>query len=268
MISRIVRPELAVSFTPATPDFSAEDFDVVEYATGISGSTPYASIGDQVISTNLYLSCYSNVFSDILQQCAAQNMGFSWDLYYGDTPIDEYMDGTAMAAAAYTLWHNAHKNDTYDTSSVLSAKHILISNQSRTDAEALALAKDLYSQLAASTFSPALFDELMNTYSEDGRNADGTLGAPDGYTFGPGEMVPEFEAGTKALALGAVSQPIKTDYGYHIILRTAPDLEDYISSLAYNAYKTWYRTASFVPGDGYNSLDLIEIATLMSLIVN
>ena len=41
-------------------------------------------------------------------------------------------------------------------------------------------------------------------------------GGADGYTFGPGEMVTEFEEGTTALAVGEISQPIQSDYGYTI----------------------------------------------------
>ena len=39
------------------------------------------------------------------------------------------------------------------------------------------------------------------------------------YVFLPGEMVTEFEEGVKALADYGVSQPVKSSYGYHVILR-------------------------------------------------
>ena len=42
--------------------------------------------------------------------------------------------------------------------------------------------------------------------------AGGSLGA-----FGRGQMVPEFEAAAFALPINEISQPIRTDYGYHIL---------------------------------------------------
>ncbi len=58
------------------------------------------------------------------------------------------------------------------------------------------------------------FAELAKEKSEDsGTAAEGGL-----YTFSPGEAVEEFETAAKALNPGeVVSEPVKTQYGYHII---------------------------------------------------
>jgi hypothetical protein len=57
------------------------------------------------------------------------------------------------------------------------------------------------------------FDELMNKYGED----PGAKEMPEGYTFGKGEMVKEFEESAFSMKVGEVSDLVKTVYGYHII---------------------------------------------------
>jgi len=58
------------------------------------------------------------------------------------------------------------------------------------------------------------FAEVAKEVSEDPGSAPngGDLGC-----FGKGQMVPEFEEAAFSLEKGEVSQPIKTDFGYHII---------------------------------------------------
>lgn len=115
---------------------------------------------------------------------------------------------------------------------LMRCKHILLmtidpeTNEALSDEEKAkkkAQADELYDQLAAVQDDPealeALFDELMQEHSED----SGLAANPDGYTFGSGVMVPVFEDTTAGLEEYGLSQPVESDYGYHIILRLPVD---------------------------------------------
>ena len=71
------------------------------------------------------------------------------------------------------------------------------------------------------------FAELKEQYCED----TGKTTYPDGYTFTPGTMVQEFEAATKALGSYEISDPVKTSYGYHVIMRLPLSADSQIASV-------------------------------------
>lgn len=96
-----------------------------------------------------------------------------------------------------------------------------------TVAEKKAQADQLLTQLRGADDPVALFDELMNQYSED----TGLAANPDGYTTQKGRMVPEFEDTALALKDGEISDVVESTYGYHIILRLPLDPEDYRADL-------------------------------------
>lgn len=85
------------------------------------------------------------------------------------------------------------------------AKHILV--------ESLSDAMDLYIKVKNNGED---FSTLAQQYSKcpSGRNG-GDLGV-----FGPGQMVKPFEDATFNLEVGGLSQPVQTQFGYHLIQRT------------------------------------------------
>lgn len=95
----------------------------------------------------------------------------------------------------------------------VSARHILKLTQGLDEA-GVAGKKAQIDSIYTLLKNGADFADLAKRESEDtgsGRNG-GMLGF-----FGPGEMVPEFEAAAFGQKAGEISEPFKTSYGYHIV---------------------------------------------------
>lgn len=92
--------------------------------------------------------------------------------------------------------------DTPRTSEQVWALHILVETED--------LAKEILTRLEQGEE----WGQLASTYSTDTSNKDkgGDLG-----WFGKGRMVAEFEEAAFSLGVGETSQPVKTQFGYHII---------------------------------------------------
>lgn len=91
--------------------------------------------------------------------------------------------------------------ETLDTSEQVEARHILVEDE--------ALANDLYKQLK----DGADFAELAKEHSTDGSAA---MGGDLGF-FPRGQMVPEFDEKSFEMEVGEISEPVKSQFGYHII---------------------------------------------------
>lgn len=93
------------------------------------------------------------------------------------------------------------------------AKHILIAVTAGDDASEAA-AKTTIAELQQKLQQGESFEELAKTYSQDPGSASsgGDLGS-----FEQGMMVPEFDKAVFSMQVGQVSEPVKTDFGYHLI---------------------------------------------------
>jgi peptidyl-prolyl cis-trans isomerase C len=119
--------------------------------------------------------------------------------------------------AALHAYYDAHKADFEQ----LHARHILIrmkgstvpvkpGEKDLTDEEALAKAQELEKRIKAGED----FSKLAGAESDDAKTA---INGGDLGTFGHGSMVPSFDEAAFKLATGQVSEPVKSQFGYHII---------------------------------------------------
>jgi parvulin-like peptidyl-prolyl isomerase len=124
---------------------------------------------------------------------------------------------TKVDEATARKYYEDHKSDYMQ----VKARHILIRAKGSprpgkkdakelTDEEALAKAKEIRQKLV----DGGDFDALAKAESDDTVSAakGGDLGL-----FGHGAMAPAFEQATFTLPVGQLSEPVKTQFGYHII---------------------------------------------------
>lgn len=160
-------------------------------------------------------------FTTWMEQQHIADEAFLTDIMYKMTLVDK------IRAEYETILSNEHADEIL--SSALSVQHILILFDEATENEeaepeeaALEQSTAIYDQIHASEDPAATFAELRAQYDDDAG------GQPEeGYTFLEGTMVDEFYEASMALKPGEISEPVRTDYGYHIILRE-PLNEEYI----------------------------------------
>jgi peptidyl-prolyl cis-trans isomerase C len=120
--------------------------------------------------------------------------------------------------AVLHAYYDTHKADWEE----VKAKHILIrykgsnvpiraGQKDLSDAEALAKANEIRAKIVAG----AKFEDLAKAESDDTGNAPqgGDLGS-----FPKGRMVPQFDQAAFAAEVGKITEPVKTQFGYHLIL--------------------------------------------------
>lgn len=144
--------------------------------------------------------------------------------------------------------------DSFSEEEQVQASHILVDDE--------AAAKEVIKKLDAGED----FGELAKEYSTDTENSEsgGELGL-----FGRGEMMQEFEDAAFNLTVGEISEPVKTEYGYHVIKVTDKkeakepvfeDVKEEVNSALFDTrmeseYSTWlnekfeeYKIENFLEG--------------------
>jgi foldase protein PrsA len=159
------------------------------------------------------------VESDIKDQLISQ------ELY------NKVTSGVKISDADIKKYYNEHVTQ-YQQPESRTVRHILISvcgpstpqgSKCLPDGKAKAKADDLYNQISAVPRSQqqALFASLAKKNSQDPGSADqgGKLTITKGQTVAP------FEQTAFLLGVGTLSRPVKTQYGYHLIMPISPVTE-------------------------------------------
>lgn len=100
----------------------------------------------------------------------------------------------------------------YTVEPTVKAAHVLIGTKTRTDEEALKKAREVQAMLVS---GGKTMEQVAPELSDDpsAKTNHGELG-----WFGPNRMVKAFSEAAFAMKPGAISAPVKTDFGYHVIL--------------------------------------------------
>jgi len=103
-------------------------------------------------------------------------------------------------------YYDNNKEEFNEKSSV-HARHILVKEES----EAKAIEKEL-----KSLSGDALKNKFIQLAKDKSTGPSGPKGGDLGY-FAQGQMVPEFDAKVFSMKTGTISEPVKTQFGYHVI---------------------------------------------------
>lgn len=110
------------------------------------------------------------------------------------------------------------RKDTLGTPEQREASHVLLTLGADADDAAVAEVREKLAELRARIVAGEAFEDIAREHSEDpGSAADGgSLGG-----FSRGVMDPVFEEAAFGLEVGAISEPVRTPFGFHLIKLTA-----------------------------------------------
>lgn len=162
---------------------------------------------------------------------ALQSNGFSSKEAFKDYLYLNYLQNLAITDYAESKVTNGQINKYYEEKVIgdIKASHILIvpdtkddmteAEKTAADDKALQEAKKLIKEIKASKNVAKTFASLAKEYSDDKGSASN--GGNLGY-FNKGDMVSSFETAALKLKINEyTTTPVKSEHGYHIILKTA-----------------------------------------------
>ena len=214
-------------------------------------SVLFSGILDQIIQQTLL----AQTIGDDIPTRAAKTLEVQRTAILADVAVDsviaDRVDDAALQAAYDAKYGNFVGTPEFD------ASHILVETQE----EAQAIATEIRAGA-----------DFAETAIAKSTGPSGPRGGALGW-FGPGQMVPQFEAAVAALNVGEVSEPVETQFGWHVIIlndkrtQEAPTLEQVRQEIqidaenaAASAYVAELRDVSVIDESAAEALDPNVIA--------
>lgn len=159
-------------------------------------------------------------FCEMLEKQGLNLVQFSEQVRRGrrvDKLIEKATAGLPEPTEAQLREHFEAHLDEYVKTEQAQAQHILVRCPPEAPEEARRQAREKLEGLRARIVQGADFSELAAAHSDcpSGRQAGGSLG-----WFGRGAMVPAFDEAVFAMEVGALSAPIESSFGFHLIKKT------------------------------------------------
>jgi peptidyl-prolyl cis-trans isomerase D len=181
-------------------DFAGEDVKV-EYLT-----TPIAKFADAVTPTDAEIDAYYKNHQDAFKIPPRIKV--------------EYLLFTAQSLAqtakisdeAVSTYYENNKSK-YEKQEQVRARHILAKVDPKATEADVQKAKEKILEAATRIKNGEKFEDVAKQVSEDSSAANGG----DLDWFGRGQMIPAFETAAFGLAVDALSEPLRTEFGWHLI---------------------------------------------------
>ena len=134
-------------------------------------------------------------------------------LQYIELSLSTLMEHVPVDESTIQKYYHEHEAN-YTVEEQRSANHILIQVPPGSGPEAYEVGRQKAEKIRELALKSDNFEQLARDNSDDiGSRADG---GATGF-FGRGVMAPEFEKAVFGMSVGEISEPVKTEFGYHVI---------------------------------------------------
>ncbi len=216
---------LAQSILEKAKDELLRNAAIVAYgeSIGITLTDDEENQGEQMVEQYIEGNGEDALMLELMQMGVTSIDGFK-EIYELETALTKVEEEIGTNRSKYIDAELETALKKYKSDAKITAQHVLIMNDSETHADPKATIDTVRERALAGED----FNALMKEFNEDPGQTAG------GYTFGKGEMVPEFETAAFALDYGEISEVVPSDYGYHVIKRIVglAELEAYILETA------------------------------------